>query len=290
MIITCPNCSQKNRVADNTRGKQVACARCKTVIRVPGGSQADPWDDPGFASPPPQQRRRPRKRKSNTPKIIGFVLAGVFGIALLTAGIIAGVSWVNSRAKDNGEANSETVAGNEKSATSNNFFAKPPADPRVIVSNANWQPEERLLNELEAAQTVGDYEIRLPKGMRLRPNRASDGYDYYGFWIRRNQPPYSVLPTSSERRAGKFDGLIMRIAPEDGWTAERIERDLLNINDRVQPGLPKEQDIKVERVYIGDRPFIRKTAHIQLPNGNPHYSCSYHFVDSKGRARDGRWM
>ena len=111
MLIVCPSCRSKLRLADNMAGRNVRCPSCNTVTRADAKPTApraalEPDDDPPLAEETPLRRkqeieievdddedvpRRRLKKKRSRSNVLNMVL--IAGTALVVLAGVGGVLW-----------------------------------------------------------------------------------------------------------------------------------------------------------------------------------------------------
>lgn len=163
-----------------------------------------------------------------------------------------------------GEGKARDVAANDPLADD---AAKPPSDPRIQVANEDWTPDEELLARLGPPVQVGGIELRLPRSMRASAERKLGTDHFFHRW-----------------RERKCVAAVLQILPPDNWTASRIERDLLTVNNRRPAGSPREENLTVVRGRLNGRVCYRSTSNARDAACGQVFKCEYTFPDSRGRS------
>ena len=230
---------------------------------------------------PGRNKRRRRKRRKSPVKPLIITASILLAVSAAGVGIFFAVTALKDSFANSSTDNSSSP--NNNGSQSDNLFAEPPIDPSITISNENWQPDEKLLSQLGESVRTRDFSIRLAEGMQLRNKLEQDTDNYQFVWERTSRPPYDRRPSRTARKVGDVEIVMVTVFPDDGWTAERMERDQLNMNDRIPAGLPKSRNIKIQRGRLNGRSCYRLYQESQMPGGPVSYGSQYNFVDAKGR-------
>ena len=175
IAISCPECSARIRVADESAGKSVRCPKCQTRMEVPQPESAA--DDEQEEERPAKVRKKKRRKKTTGSGSTRLLIGGLAVVALI--GVCFVVFWFGLRKKPTAEvaANPNATSSTAPSATNTDAkenSAKPSPGPK----RQNWLFNTAYEDKLGPYQTVSGLEIRLPKHytrVEKKPNApASD--------------------------------------------------------------------------------------------------------------------